>query len=418
MESVDVGEPNIDVVIDRFFEGEKCNVVSEIRTVEIQGKLHRAKVIIVDFRGNSSEKEFPGNDQLVVHIHGLGNSSQLFNKAADSGDFSTVRNTLEYQAIMEAKTKKGLYFQSQLLEFASVDDTPSFKEDALVHLEFLKQSKVDLEKADVTLNGYSEGAAIAKHLAKLVQDAQGSDEGGFTDKLRLFSLTGVVPVKEILRSFSKTIWNDVIMSEAARRVDSVLPERHALDEKISTYDDQVKMIRLILTEITVGKKRQEALSQLKDAIKGNIDLLMDVGRRFSLDIWNGSRQLSKFLDDEEVGLDSRWTVDLRVPKKDNVYPLSAWLQSLGIEVDDTFDLMDKVAFFRDIVISKLFPKVSSLNVHVFGDAWYRPENSHTGPTDNPRLFYFGEGGASLNYARMIPVKAIPQDVILALASMA
>jgi len=378
------------------FEGKNCTVISEVRTVMLANKEHRAKIIMVDFResGRSAENR---RDNLVVYIHGMGNSSQRFNEAADKADFSGTANTLEYQAIKEAGKNKGVYFECQLLEFPVVEKSPTFREDAKVNLAFLEQARLYPEKSNVIINGYSEGAGVAKHLARLVESLQTGGPENYDDSLRLFSLTGIVPVEKVQSSFSEHIWNEVIMAEAARRINKVYPDKNILEKEIKTSNDQVKVIRMILEEIAIGGKRPEAITQLKEAFRGNMDILFDVGRRIARDVFNSSRQMEKFKADEAVNLDSRWKVEVRIPYHDNIFPIRAWLDGMGIEVDEDFDLMDKTMILKQIMIGRVFPGISQLTIDIFGGPWYMPENYHTGPTDEPSLFYYGKGSNSVSY---------------------
>ncbi|HEX9007712.1 MAG TPA: hypothetical protein VF837_00425 [Patescibacteria group bacterium] len=381
----------------KIFEGVPCEIRSEVKKVTIEGIEHRAKVIVVDFR--AEKKENGGvHDRVVVHVHGIGNSSKLFNEAADRGDFSGSENTLEYQAIKEAKESRGIYIQNQLLELPAVEEVPSFKEDARVHLAFLEQEGIKLIQSDVTINGYSEGAGVAKYLAKLVEEKQ-TDETEYSDKLRLFSLTGIVPVAEIHKNFSDHVWSQVIMAEAARRINEVFPEWNKLEKQIATSKDQMIAIAEILREITIGERKDQARAQLKEALKGNLDILMDVGRRFAGDLKHGPRHLRKFFDREIVSLDDRWSIDMRLPYKDGVYPLGTWLESMGLTTDRDFDLIDQVSFMKEIIANQVFEKVSQITLEVFGGPWYDSVNYHTGPTDKPELFYRGEGVKRVTYVK-------------------
>lgn len=389
----------------------KGKVISEIRTVTVEGKLHTAKVVYIDFREGNEGGEEGKHSEVVCHIHGLGNSSREFNRAADKGDFSGV-NTLETQAIEEAKEKKGIYFQAQLLELPVVEGTPSFREDARVHLALLEQAGIKVEETNMTINGYSEGAGVAKHLAKLVQEKQG--EGDFEDKLRLFSLTGIVPVKDVHKYFSQHVWNQVIMAEAARRVENVVPELGVLANEIQTPKEQMKLIGIILREIAIGNRKEMAMDQLKEAVRGNLQLLADVARRFSYDIWHGPRQMEKFIDSEVLDLDDRWNIEMKLPRKDGVYPLGSWIESNRIPVDEVIDTIDAVAFFNQIIVKKIFPEVRQISVHIFGGSWENSSNYHTGPTDFPKEYYWNEGSTHHVFVRGEGKADMPEDVELAL----
>jgi len=400
-----LGIESIEQEKKKTFEGSECIFHITDRVIKTEdGKEHKARVSVVDFRKERAEGE---REEVVIHTHGLGGSSRKFNDAFEAGDFDSVSDTLEYQAIKEAKEKGGVFVQVQFREFPKLKADESFREDAHLVLAFARQEGVDIRTANVTLNGYSEGAGVARQAAQIVQEEQGPNTD-FENTLRLFSLTETVPVEGVDKHFSKHIW-DVVVKEAARRVNDVYPDRRVLDKEISTTREQFKLIGMIVFELTMGEEKEKAFEQLKQALNGNIPLLADVLTRMSYDFWNSSRQMKKFAKEEPIDLDERWKIEMRLPVADDVYPLRHWLSSMKVEASDEVDAWDKILSTK--LFTRRFGHPRQMDIRVFGsNRWFDPERTHVGPTTNASEYYSGGGADSIEALFGRKLEVMPVDV--------
>ncbi len=230
-------------------------------------------------------------------------------------------NKIEQFQVEQAR-KNGEIWVAVGLEGAVLDKKEvSLNDDALIIVQALEQEQIDLARS-VNICGHSAGSAMALALAGAIKTLQEDKylEGGLPqNKLRLFSLTGVIDLNDwtngynlILNALREKVTTEIMeMVEYYQSIAGRLPD-------IKGYGDIIHLMR----EISDIKKRHSSTNQQLNRDKNADDIALarrrfaDLGIREILGHMRELEQRNPICD----RFGDNWEVEMKLSRTDLIYP--------------------------------------------------------------------------------------------------
>ncbi len=214
------------------YNGIKGRITSEKMTVEVEGVRAVVRVMVADFR----KPEIDGQ-KVVINCAGFQGLNEGVRGEYLRGEFTKPASqaSLEIDGFERAAREGGLLFipELQTLPVDRRKKKQTFLADAAILLEAIEDTmkkrspdrpmKPMSQSDEVTLTGFSNGAGEAGASAAKLSEAMA--EGSGKIKLRLYSLIGLVPVPDMVRSFGQEVWA-IAMLEVATRLEAVYGVKH------------------------------------------------------------------------------------------------------------------------------------------------------------------------------------------------
>lgn len=304
-------------------------------------------------------------------------------------------------------------------EYSDKTKPPSCEVDARVILEAMEKAGLsDVPQNPIAITGYSEGAVVGLSLAGEIQKRQKDMDPPPHNTLRMWSLTGVVPMGDkvtglhVPAGFAGEVAS-ITLSQIVNKWNEIRPQNMLPTTRLKNMLDVTMFVGQFGAALASREGRAKIHEKWKESQEGDLSKLNSVIQRVVSDPQAAINQFKKFEYRNPAcdQLGSNWDVVISTPRQDSLYPwnqarkiLKADNNSVVVEEPPVtlLDTKDGAAAptTRELRWKNLFPNAGRVFFKPIGSRDFLDiSRTHLGPENNTDMFI---AAAPLNAKSEVP----------------